>query len=899
MPVIGQLFPTLKNICIHLRNNMRLHFISNVIFYQSFVPTGRGRFYRLCLRYACLVCIIFLAGPATLLAQNSSRWFLWESSATLPVKEGLSHAITGTSNGALIVAGGSNFNQPIQEGGKKIVHAAIYVATDPNSMNWREAGRLPWPLSNAAVLPWGNGLLVIGGTHGETASDRVFLMTWDPTTGTVKIDSSFAKLPVPLTSPAAAKTGNTVFVAGGQLTDSTAQKVFYSLAIGEQGTATNSWTLMPAWPGAARFGAAMVAQSNGEYECLYLIGGRLQNEYLKDAYVFDPRRKKWKPIASLPRPAFFTPSIALGQTHIVLFSGSDGHDADRAVELADNYHMVKDGLAYHTITNTWTSLDNIPTGVAGATAIRWNNKVMLVGGELRPGVRTPQIQMATIQTAKQKSKFGWIDYATLVLYLLVLALISYYFSGKKKASGDYLLGSKNIPFWAAGISIMATQVSAIGFMSIPAKAYAVNWAYFAGVFTWFIAVPVVTRAYIPFIRKLNVASAYHYLEQRFDAGARLFAACVFVLYQLARMGLVLYLPALALAAVTPLDTITSILIMGVLSTVYTVVGGIEAVIWIEVAQAILLFGGAVVCIVLAIVGLNGGVSDFFSFGMADQKFSLGQADWGFTSSTLFVILIGNIFIRLGNLTSDQAVVQRYMTTSSLKQAQRSVWADVAVSIPWAIVIYGLGTALYVFYKQHPGQLNPSIATDGILPMFIAQQAPAGLSGLIIAAIFAASMSTLEGSIHSVATIFTTDFYSRYKKDLTPKQITRVAKITTVVLGAFATGLSIVLVFLDINSILDVFQEITGLFIGASAALFLLGIFTKKANSKGVLIGAFSSGIILYIIKTYTPLNFWLYSAVGFLSCYIIGYVASCIISGRRGLQGLTYYTINDHLKDKK
>jgi Na+/proline symporter len=160
------------------------------------------------------------------------------------------------------------------------------------------------------------------------------------------------------------------------------------------------------------------------------------------------------------------------------------------------------------------------------------------------------------------------------------------------------------------------------------------------------------------------------------------------------------------------------------------------------------------------------------------------------------------------------------------------------------------------------------------------------------------MSALEGSIHSVATIFTTDFYSRFRKDLTQKQVTRVAKITTVVLGAFATGISLVLVFLDINSILDVFQEITGLFIGASTALFLLGIFTKKANATGVLIGAFSSGIVLYLVKTRTPLNFWLYSAVGFISCFIIGYLASCIFPGKRGLQGLTYYTINDNLKDK-
>lgn len=845
-------------------------------------------------KYIWWLCLSLI--PATMQAQNSDQWLSWNKAKDLPVKEGLSNTITGISNGALIVAGGSNFKGAIQEGGQKVIHDRIYVATDVNSMNWKEAGKLPFPLANAAVVNFSNGLLAIGGTDGKEVKDQVLLLRWDPVAGKVTIDTTFPRLPVPLASLSAARAGNHIYIAGGQDISGKPLQSFWSLDIGQEGR--QQWQPLPAWPGPARFGAAMIAQSNGEYDCLYLFGGKGTEGYLQDAFSYDPHQKKWRSLTAMPRAAWYSPAIGLGQTHVILFSGSDGHDADKAIALKDDYHMIKEVLAYHTITNTWIKLNDVPTGVAGATAVRWHNRLMLVGGELRPGVRTSQIQIATLQTAKQKSKFGWIDYTTLILYLAILAFMSYYFSRKKQAADDYLLGSKNIPYWAAGISIMATQVSAIGFMSIPAKAYAVNWAYFAGVFTWFIAVPIVTRTYIPFIRKLNVASAYHYLEERFNSGARLFAASVFVLFQLARMGLVLYLPSLALAAVTPLDTITCILIMGVLSTVYTVVGGIEAIIWIEVAQAILLFGGALVCVVLAIAGLKGGVTDFFTMGIADQKFSLGQADWGFTSSTLLVILIGNIFIRLGNLTSDQAVVQRYMTTSSLKQAQRSVWADVAVSIPWAIVIYGLGTALYIFYKQHPDQLNPSVTTDGILPMFIAQHAPIGLSGLIIAAIFAASMSTLEGSIHSVATIFTTDFYGRYKKNITQRETAKVARIATVVLGAFATGLSLVLVFMDVNSILDIFQEITGLFIGASAGLFMLGIFTKRANATGALIGAVSSGFILYAVKTFTPLSFWLYSAIGFLSCYIIGYLASCLLPGKRGLQGLTYYTINDNLKEK-
>ena len=849
------------------------------------------------LRSLSILLILFI--PAKMVAQNNNQWFSWGSSKTLPDKSGLSNAVTGLSNGMLILAGGNNFDKPIQEGGVKIVHDQIYVSKNPDALSWITAGRLPFPLTNAAFLNYKDGLLVLGGTNGQQTSDQVFFMRWNEESGKIDFDRAYPRLPRSLSALSAARIGNSIYIAGGQDQLGKAQLLFYKLEL-KPGKDPQSarWEQLTAWPGVGRFGAAIVTQSNGEAEQLYFFGGKSQDGYLKDAYAYDPAKNKWRRISSLPRAALYSAILPMGQSHIVLFSGSDGHDAEKAIALKDEYHMVKDVLAYHSITNTWIRLDDIPTGVAGAVALKWNSKLLLIGGELRPGVRSGLVQIASIQTAKQKSKFGWIDYGTLILYLVILALISYYFSRQKNASADYLLGSKNIPYWAAGISIMATQVSAIGFMSIPAKAYAVNWAYFAGVFTWFIAVPIVTRAYIPFIRKLNVASAYHYLEERFNASARMFAAAVFMLYQLARMGLVLYLPALAMAAVTPLDTMTCILIMGVLSTVYTVTGGIEAVIWIEVVQAILLFGGAVICIILAIAGLNGGIGDFFREGIADHKFSLGQGDWDFTSSSLVVILIGNIFIRLGNLTSDQAVVQRYMTTSSLKQARRSVWTDVIVSIPWAIVIYGLGTALYIYYKQHPAELNPSIATDGILPMFIAQNAPIGLSGLIIAAIFAASMSTLEGHIHSVATIFTTDFYGKVRKNLSQKDTKKVAKIATIVIGAFATGLSVMLIYIDVNSILDVFQEITGLFIGASTALFLLGIFTKRANATGALIGAISSGFILFFIKSYTPLSFWLYSAIGFFSCYIIGYLCSLIFPGKKGLQGLTYYTINDHLEIK-
>lgn len=332
--------------------------------------------------------------------------------------------------------------------------------------------------------------------------------------------------------------------------------------------------------------------------------------------------------------------------------------------------------------------------------------------------------------------------------------------------------------------------------------------------------------------------------------------------------------------------------MGVLSTVYTVAGGIEAVIWIEVLQAILLMGGALICVLMAISGTDGGVSTFWHTATEHNKFSFGSLDMDFTSSSLTVLLIGNIFIRLGNLISDQAIVQRYMTTKSLSDAKKSLWMDVKVSVPWAIIIYLLGTALYVFYKSHPQLLSPGTPTDGILPHFISHQAPAGLRGLIIAAIFAASMATIESHIHSVATIFTVDFYQRFSSNATGKKQLQFARYTTALLGLLATCLGTALLFIDVKSILDLFTEMTGVFLGAAAGLFVLGIFTKKANSTGALTGAIAGSVLILFLQNQTRISFWLYSAIGMIACFVIGYAISLVFPGKKEVEGLTIFTMN-------
>lgn len=851
--------------------------------------------------YRKIISFLFIIFSLSAGAQTNNEWFQWKASRNMPPGVRLSGMIAGYSNGVLIIAGGSNFeaNSAIKK-----YHRQIYVCQQPDadSLTWIEAGNLPYALADAAYVPYSNGIIFIGGNNEEKKFSTAGFLYWDARSQTVKVSTTMVPLPSPRSGLAATITGYQLFVAGGKNERNEEVNDFWTLDLSNFSAASNhsaTWKQLPAWPGLPRFGASLLAQTDGEKTLLFLFGGKSGTQYLRDGYKYysSAKEQRWQPIRLMPRAAYFAAAVPYGQSHILVLGGSDGHQADSAIALGDRYKMPSDILAYHTITDTWVKVGNLPEGVAGAGAFMNGPHLILVGGELRPRIRSGNILTGTISSQSLKSDFKWLDYCIVIGYLVLLAAISYHFSRRKQTSESYFRGSQKIPYWAVGISVMATQVSAIGFMSIPAKAYATNWTYFSGVWTWFLVVPIVTWAFIPFFRKLNLTSAYEYLEQRFSSQVRLLSAIVYCLYQIGRMGLVVYLPAVALSAVAPLDTISCILIMGLLSTVYTVLGGIEAVIWIEVIQAILLMGGAIVCVILAINGIDGGMSGFWQTAVADDKFSVGSLNLDFSSSSLIVLLIGNIFIRLGNLISDQAIVQRYMTTKSVKDARKSLWMDVKVSIPWAIIIYLLGTALYVYYKNHPGLLNPSLPTDGILPSFVAHTAPSGLSGLIIAAVFAASMATIESHIHSVATIFTIDLYGRRARQKSSQQQLKTAKVTTVVLGLLATMLAVILLYFDIKSILDLFTELTGVFLGASAGLFLLGIFTTRANSTGAVAGAIISSLIILSLQRFSAVNFWLYSAIGMLSCLLIGYLFSFFLTGRKSIEGLTIYSINQKNKE--
>ena len=514
-----------------------------------------------------------------------------------------------------------------------------------------------------------------------------------------------------------------------------------------------------------------------------------------------------------------------------------------------------------------------------------DGKIVIATGEVSPGVRTPAVR--SVALVNQDAGFGWLNTLVLGLYLVALVWIGLKFSKRGGDANDFFLAGRRIPWWAAGISIFATQLSAITFVSTPALAYATDWLVLPGKAMILLMAPIVVLLYLPFFRRLNITTAYEYLERRFSLGVRLFGSASFIAFQLLRMAIVVFLPALALSTITGINVYACILIMGVLSTLYTVLGGMEAVIWTDVLQTVVLLGGMMVAIVIVALDV-GGFGVVFETANAVDKTRMW--DWSMSTTDLatWSILLGTLALQFGPYTTDQSVVQRYLTTKDERSAARGIWLNGLMAVPVGLLFMLLGTCLWVFFQHRPELLHVGMKNDEVFPLFVASQLPAGLSGLVIAGVFAASMSSLDSSMHSIATACTVDWHQRLSASATDASSLRLARRLTVVLGVIAVITASLLVTFDIQSLWFFFQKCLGLLSSGVVGIFALGIFTRRASSRGVLFGAFSSIAALVYLTWFTSLHFYLYAVVGITTCLVVGYLASLAMpDDERDLTGLT------------
>jgi Na+/proline symporter len=240
-----------------------------------------------------------------------------------------------------------------------------------------------------------------------------------------------------------------------------------------------------------------------------------------------------------------------------------------------------------------------------------------------------------------------------------------------------------------------------------------------------------------------------------------------------------------------------------------------------------------------------------------------------------------------------AVVQRYMSVSDEKRAAKSIWTNAIAVIPATLIFFGLGAALFVFYQAYPEKLDPTQQNDAIFPLFIALELPIGIAGFVVAGVFAAAQSTLSTSMNSTSTAFVTDFVRRFNGHLSERTYLQIARGATVLFGVLGTMVAILLALSDIKSLWDVFMAILGLLGSSMCGLFMLGMYTRRANGIGAVTGAFAGAFGLYLVKVYTPMHFLLYTIVGIGLCFVVGYLTSLLVGGKQQqIAGLTVYTLN-------
>jgi SSS family solute:Na+ symporter len=433
--------------------------------------------------------------------------------------------------------------------------------------------------------------------------------------------------------------------------------------------------------------------------------------------------------------------------------------------------------------------------------------------------------------------------------------ISFYF--RNKTTDQFTAGGRRLPAWVVGMSIFATFVSSISFLALPGKAYMTDW----NAFVFSLSIPFATimtiRFFIPLYRGIGNISAYYYLEQRFGPWARIYASACYILTQLMRTGAILMLLALPLNALFGWNIKIIIILTGLMVMLYAMLGGIKAVIWTDAIQGFILITGAVVCALILTFSLPEGPGQLFRIAIANHKFSLGSFSPNLSESTFWVVLVYGLFINLQNYGIDQNYVQRYMTTATDREAKASTIFGSLLYIPVSLVFFYIGTALFSYYTAMPDLLPEELriqgAGDKIFPYFIATGLPAGITGLMIAAIFAAGMSTIATSLNSTATIVLNDYIKRYFRiNADEKTSMRVLYASSFLTGVF--GILIALALVGVESALDAWWSLASIFSGGMLGLFLLGYFSKKAMRINAITGVII-GVLLIIWMSLSPLYF--------------------------------------------
>lgn len=516
-----------------------------------------------------------------------------------------------------------------------------------------------------------------------------------------------------------------------------------------------------------------------------------------------------------------------------------------------------------------------------------------------------------------------LDLLVIGLYFAVMVVVGWFFSRRVKTTEDYFVGNRSYPGWVAGISLFGAQISSITFVAYPADAFKTAWLRYLICLTLPVSVFIATRYLLPFFRRRNVTSLFEYLEARFGPKTRIYGASVFLLAQCIRISIIQYLVALLMHSLTGWSVVVCLLLGGVITAYYTIVGGLEAVIWTDVVQAVILTGGGLLILGTIIWRLPNGLGHIITTALADGKLqfaesgldgSLHAVPWGITLThkTILMILVVGVIQFLTDYVTNQEVVQRYCAAKSAQDARRAMWICCWCCLPtWGYFMF-IGTALYVFYKEFP---NPAAAAmlagsqpaEGILPLFVTTQLLPGFAGLVVAAVLAAAMSSMSSAMNSISAVTITDIYKRhFAPGHEPVHYVRAAKVVTLGSAIVMIGGAWWLLHADTTTLQHLWTEIQAILAGGLLGLFLLGFLTTRVDGRAVGTGiacavAFSTAISLVTLG-YLPTQWidainshfdpYYTGIVGNMLTFGIGYsIARTVGSNPRNVSNLTVWTV--------
>ena len=488
------------------------------------------------------------------------------------------------------------------------------------------------------------------------------------------------------------------------------------------------------------------------------------------------------------------------------------------------------------------------------------------------------------------SSFHPIDWWIVAAYLVTMAAIGVYFSRRQDSLSQFVLADRQMGWLPVGVSLMAALNSGMDYLMQPSSTIQYGLVLAVGVLSWIPLYPWVAKVATPFFARLNYLTAYEYLEARFDVRVRVLGAVIFLAWRLGWMATAMYVPALALNAATAgaVDTTLVTIVIGTIVTAYTMLGGVQAVIWNDVIQFAVMFTGLSATVAIVWWNVPGGLAEIFATAAAAGKLDLWPALVSASATTLteqvlsfftqpitaVTLLIALVVGRMAQYTSDQVMVQRLQTARSLHDARRAFVINAVSDAVWMLGLSFVGLALFAYFQHRP--LPTEYSTDRLLLYFMSLAFPAGATGLVVAAIMAASISSIDSAINSCSSVAVVDLYQRLRRggQQSESAAVRASRIATLVVGMVGTVLACNVG--RIGNLIEIWSKVVNAFSGPLFGIFLLAMFNTSASVAGVLAGGVVGAITSYVVAYHSGLSFLWPSTFGLLATVIVGAAGSAL-----------------------